>query len=81
MVETLHLYVFRNEGLESSRGSGFTRLVRLRSDHHCCVDVDSVSLACGGLRDLTFALATVEHAMRDKHTETYSIHRFNFMPF
>ena len=86
MVEPKHLRLSRDEGPESGRGSRLTRpadilLYGWRGDHHCCVDLVGVSPARGGWRDAASALATVEQAKREKHTQTCASHRFDFLPF
>ena len=86
MVEPPHLRLSRKEGPASGRGSGLTRpadilLYGWRGDRHCCVDLVRVSPARGGRRDVVSALATVEQAKRDKHTQTCARHRFDFEPF
>ena len=70
----------------SGRGSGLTRpadilLYCWRDDRHCCVDLVGVSPARGSWRDAASALAIVEQAKRDKHTQTCISHRFDFEPF
>ena len=45
------------------------------------MDLVAVSSAQGGWRDAASALATVEQAKRDKHTQTCGRHRFDFLPF
>ena len=85
-VEPQHLRPSRDEGPESGRGSGLTRLADIllygwRGDRHCCVDLVGVSPARGGWRDAASALASVEQAKRDKHTQTCPCHCFDFVPF
>ena len=51
-----------------------------RDDRHCCVDLVGVSPARGGSRDAVSALAVVEQAKRDKHSEVCASHHFDFVP-
>ena len=85
-VEPQLLRLSLDEGPESGRGPGLTRpadilLYGWRGDRHCCVDLVGVSPPHGGYRNAVYALAVVEQAKRDKHTETCASHRFDFMPF
>ena len=85
MVEPKYLRLSREEGPKSGRGSRLTRpadilLYGWRGDRHCCVGLVGVSLARGGKPDAVSALAIVELAKRDKHTQTCASHRFDFVP-
>ena len=79
-------FPLRAEGPESARGSRLTwpadiLLYGWHGDRHYCIDLVGVSPVRGGWHDAVSALASVEQAKRDKHTETCASHRLDFQPF
>ena len=85
-VEPQGLRLSRYEGPEFGCVSGLTRpadilLYGWRDDHPYCVDLVGVSPACGEWRDAVSAIAVVEQAKRDKHSEVCASHHSDFVAF
>ena len=77
-----HLSQSRNERLDSGRKLGLNRhadilLYGSRGGHYCCVDLADVSPYWGSWQDAAFALAIVQRAKREKHTQTCACHSFD----